>query len=199
MYVRFIKRILDFFLSLIILPFLVPLILIIGPVIFFQDFGPVFYLSERIGYHGKIFKMIKFRTMVVNAPDIRLKDGSTYNGSDDVRVTKFGKFLRKSSLDEVPQFINVLIGEMSIIGPRPDPPDWLRFYTGGIKAILNVRPGITGYNQAYFRNDADGKEKMLNDKYYVDNISFLLDVNIFLKSIKTVILRSNVNVGENRE
>ena len=119
--------------------------------------------------------------MKVNAPDIRLEDGSTFNGENDPRVTKIGKFLRKTSIDELPQFLNVLVGQMSIIGPRPDPLDWLDRYPDDIKVFLTVRPGITGYSQAYFRNSADGYEKMQNDAYYAKNLSFGLDVKIFLR------------------
>ena len=132
--------------------------------------------------------------MKVNAPDVRLKDGSTYNGDDDPRVTKLGKFIRKTSLDEIPQILNVLKGDMSLIGPRPDPLDWLDKYKEEEKVFLNVRPGITGYNQAYFRNSADAQEKIDNDVYYAKNISFVLDVKIIFKTIKTVLFRENVNV-----
>ena len=136
--------------------------------------------------------------MKVNAPDIRLDDGSTYNGDDDPRVTKVGRFLRKTSLDEVPQFLNVLAGQMSIIGIRPDPLDWLDKYKDSEKIILNVKPGITGYNQAYYRNSADGELKLKNDVFYAENISFKLDIRIFFKTIKTVFFRENINVSKER-
>ncbi len=113
-----IKRIVDFLISLIILPFLLLLIIVVGIAIKIDDHGPVFYMAERIGYHGKIFKMFKFRSMKVNAPDLRYADGSTYNSEDDPRVTKVGRFLRKTSLDEIPQFLNVFLGHMSFIGER---------------------------------------------------------------------------------
>ena len=124
MYKHFFKRVLDILISLIALPFVILTIIIFGPIIFLTDRGPIFYCGKRIGRNGKAFKMIKFRSMKVNAPDIRLEDGSTYNGEDDPRVTKIGKFLRKTSIDELPQFLNVLFGQMSIIGPRPDPLDY---------------------------------------------------------------------------
>ena len=129
--------------------------------------------------------------MKVNAPDIRLEDGSTYNAEDDPRVTKVGKFLRKTSIDELPQFLNVFIGQMSLIGPRPDPLDWLDKYPDDIRIFLTVRPGITGYSQAYFRNSADGYEKMQNDAYYAKNLTFGLDVKVFFKTIATVFKREN--------
>lgn len=143
--------------------------------------------------------MLKFRSMKVNAPDIRLADGSTYNGDDDPRVTKVGKFMRNTSIDEIPQFLNILVGDMSLIGPRPDPLDWLDIYKGHDKAILTVKPGITGYNQAYFRNSVDGMEKLKNDVYYADHISFMLDVKIVFKTVKTVFFRENVNVSKDRK
>ena len=161
--------------------------------------GPMFYSGKRLGQFGKPFPMHKFRSMKVNAPDIRLSDGSTYNGDDDPRVTKLGKFLRKTSLDEIPQILNVLKGDMSLIGPRPDPLDWIDKYKEEEKVFLNVKPGITGYSQAYFRNSADAQEKIDTDVYYAKNISFLLDVKIFLRTIKTVICRENINVSEERK
>lgn len=199
MYVSFFKRVCDFLLGLIALPFVLIAIIILGPIIWFTDRGPIFYAGKRIGQNGKPFGMLKFRSMKVNAPDIRLADGSTYNGDDDPRVTKIGKFLRKTSLDEIPQFLNVLVGQMSIIGIRPDPLDWLEKYNEHERVILTVKPGITGYNQAYFRNSADGETKLRNDVYYAEHISFVLDVKIFFKTIKTVLLRENVNIDKNRE
>jgi undecaprenyl phosphate N,N'-diacetylbacillosamine 1-phosphate transferase len=192
MYKHFFKRLIDFLISLLALPFVLLTIIIFGPIIFLTDRGPIFYCGERIGKNGKPFKMIKFRSMKVNAPDIRLEDGSTFNGENDPRVTKIGKFLRKTSIDELPQFLNVLVGQMSIIGPRPDPLDWLDRYPDDIKVFLTVRPGITGYSQAYFRNSADGYEKMQNDAYYAKNLSFGLDVKIFFKTIVTVFKQENI-------
>ena len=191
MYKHFFKRLIDLIISLIDLPFVLLTIIIFGPIVFLTDRGPIFYCGKRIGRNGKPFRMIKFRSMKVNAPDIRLEDGSTFNGEDDPRVTKIGKFLRKTSIDELPQFLNVLVGQMSIIGPRPDPVDWLEKYPEDIKFFLTARPGITGYSQAYFRNSADGNEKMQNDLYYAKNISFWLDVKIFFKTFATVFKREN--------
>ena len=192
MYRKFVKRLFDILFSLISLPFLLIIIIIVCPIIYFEDRGNPFYNAPRLGRNGKVFKMYKFRSMKVNAPDIRLSDGSTYNGKDDPRVTKIGRFLRKTSLDEIPQFINVLFGQMSVIGPRPDPPDWLERYPEEVKVFLSIRPGITGYNQAYFRNSADGFEKMKNDVYYTQNYSAALDIKIFFKTIAVVLKRENV-------
>lgn len=199
MYRYFFKRVIDLVASLIALPFVLLLIIIVGPLIWLDDRGPIFYAGKRIGYKGKPFGMLKFRSMKVNAPDIRLEDGSTYNGDDDPRVTKIGKFLRNTSLDEIPQFLNVLTGQMSMIGIRPDPLDWLEKYNEHEKVILTVKPGITGYNQAFYRNSADGDLKLKNDVYYAEHISFLLDVKIFFKTIKTVLFRENINIAEGRK
>lgn len=187
MYKRYIKRLLDLLISIIGLPFFLIAFIIFGPIIKASDKGPIFYNAKRIGRNGKLFKMFKFRSMYVNAPDIRLADGSTYNGEDDPRVTKVGKFMRATSIDELPQLINMLNGTMSLIGPRPDPPDWLDKYPEDIKVFLTVRPGLTGYSQAYFRNGADGEQKMKNDAYYAQHVSFLFDVKIFFKTIATVL------------
>jgi len=170
-------------------------LIIFSPLIYFYDKGPIFYNAKRIGLNGKPFKMFKFRTMIVNAPDIRLPDGSTYNAEDDTRVTKIGKFLRKTSIDELPQIFNVLKGEMSLIGPRPDPVDWLQKYSVEEKIFLTVKPGITGYNQAYFRNSADATTKIINDIFYAENISFILDLKIFLKTLQTVFSRQNIHTN----
>lgn len=192
MYSKGIKRILDFIIGLMALPFIVVITLIMAPIIYFDDKGPIFYNASRLGKNGKPFKMYKYRSMMVNAPDIRNKDGSTYNGDDDPRVTKVGRFMRKTSIDELPQFLNVLLGDMSLIGPRPDPLDDMEIYTEYQKKKLNVRPGITGYNQAYYRNSVEQNEKFEHDVYYAENISFFLDIKIFFKTIATILTRDNV-------
>lgn len=192
MYSKGIKRILDFIIGLIALPFIIVITLIMAPIIYINDKGPIFYNASRLGRNGKPFKMYKFRSMMVNAPDIRNKDGSTYNGDDDPRVTKVGRFMRKTSIDELPQFLNVLLGDMSLIGPRPDPLDDMEIYTEHQKMKLNVRPGITGYNQAYYRNSVEQNEKFEHDVYYAENISFFLDIKIFFKTIATILTRDNV-------
>lgn len=191
MYKKFIKRLLDVVTALIAMPFVLLVIIVFAPIIYFTDKGPAFYNAERIGKNGKPFKMYKLRSMYVNAPDIRLSDGSTYNAEDDPRVTPIGRFIRKTSLDELPQVINVLQGKMSWIGPRPDPLDWLEKYPDDVKEFLKVRPGITGYSQAYFRNSVDGIEKMNNDLYYARNCSFLFDIKILFRTIKVVLKREN--------
>ena len=191
MYKKYIKRMLDIIIGLIGLPFFVLAFIVCAPLIWLTDKGPVFYNAERIGKDGKLFKMYKFRSMRVNAPDIRLADGSTYNGADDPRVTRVGKILRATSVDELPQVLNILNGTMSFIGPRPDPPDWLDKYPEDIRVFLTVRPGLTGYCQAYWRNGADGEEKMKADAYYATHVSFIFDLKIFVRTILMVLLHSN--------
>lgn len=192
-YSIYIKRFLDIVIPIIILP----LVLIIGiPVailIFLEDKGPIFYNGERLGKNGRIFKMHKFRTMKVNCKDIRNKDGSTFNGENDPRLTKIGKILRKTSIDELPQIINVIKGDMSLIGPRPMVRYGKKFNKKVLK-ILRIKPGITGYSQAYYRNSITQKEKQDNDIYYINNISFLLDLKIIFKSIQTVLFQKNINM-----
>lgn len=190
---------LDVCTSLVALPFFLVIYICIAPMIIIDDGFPIFYTSKRVGKNGKLFKMYKFRSMKKNAPDIRLADGSTYNGEDDPRVTKVGKFLRNTSIDEIPQLLNVLKGDMSLIGPRPDPPDWLEKYPDEIKVFLKVRPGITGYSQAFFRNSADANEKMKNDAYYAKNCTFSMDLKVFFKSIKVVLEHENTYKDLNQE
>ena len=193
MYVHFFKRLIDILIGLCALPFVVLVILVFGPIIYLSDKGSIFYKAKRIGQGGKLFGMYKLRSMIMNAPDIRMANGDTYNGDDDPRVTKIGRFMRKTSIDEIPQFLNVLNGTMSFIGPRPDTPDFLHVYESEYPSILKIKPGLTGYNQAYFRNSIDGAEKMINDNYYAEHLTFWLDVKIVFKTIKTVLFRENIN------
>lgn len=190
---RLVKRLFDLVCSIILL---IPIgIIIVVSAIFIkaEDGGPVFYMAERTGRFGKPFRMFKLRSMKVNAPDIRLADGSTYNGDDDPRVTRFGKFARKTSIDELPQVINILKGDMSFIGPRPDTPMYLDKYTDEERIVLTVRPGITGYNQAINRNSVLTKEKLKNDIYYVKHLSIWFDIKIIFMTIVTVLRRKNIN------
>ena len=141
--------------------------------------------------------MYKFRTMKVNAPDLRNPDGSTYNAEDDPRLTPVGRFLRKTSIDELPQLINVLIGDMSFVGPRPTLySDKYSSYNEQTKKRFSVRPGITGYTQAYFRNSIGQEEKFMHDIWYVENLSFLLDIKVIIKTVVSVIKRENIYVRE---
>ena len=194
MYKHFFKRFIDIILSLIALPLVLLVIIIMAPVIYFEDRGPIFYNATRRGRNGKNFKMFKLRSMYVNAPDLKNPDGSTFNSEKDPRVTKIGRFMRKTSVDELPQILNVLIGDMSFIGPRPTlaltPYEELPELR---KKRLQVRPGITGYAQAYYRNSITQDEKFKHDCYYVDNVSFLLDIKILFKTVFSVLKRENIN------
>jgi lipopolysaccharide/colanic/teichoic acid biosynthesis glycosyltransferase len=130
--------------------------------------------------------------MRVNSPDIRNADGSTYNSEEDPRLTRIGKIIRKTSLDETPQILNIIKGDMSVIGPRPDLPEDIKLYNEYQRKKMKIRPGITGYSQAYFRNSASQKEKFDNDSYYAENLTLLLDIKILLKTIYTVVKKENV-------
>lgn len=193
MYRNHTKRLLDIVFSLLLLPLIALIFFIIAPIIHIYDGGPVLFNGERLGYRGAIFKMYKFRSMYINAPDVRNADGSTYNGTDDSRVTKIGKFLRKTSLDETPQLFNVLKGDMSFVGPRPGLPEIGEYLTNpDERHRREVRPGITGYSQAYYRNSDTSELRMYNDIQYADNMSFTLDLKILVKTMDTVLARKNV-------
>jgi undecaprenyl phosphate N,N'-diacetylbacillosamine 1-phosphate transferase len=194
MYKKYFKRIFDLILSLIALPFWFIILILVALIIYFQDKGPIFYNAPRLGKDGKIFKMYKFRSMKVNAPDIRNEDGSTFNSEDDPRLTKIGKFIRKTSLDETPQLLNIIKGDMSIIGPRPDLPEHRELYEENEERKLEVRPGVSGYNQAYYRNTVPWKERIQHDIYYIDHLSLCLDIKIFFKTAVSVLKREDIYV-----
>jgi len=189
------KRFLDLFLVFFSLPFVILFTSLISLLIFIFDKGPIFYSSDRIGNDFKVFKMYKFRTMKLNSSDLRNPDGSTFNSKNDFRVTKIGFFLRKYSIDEIPQIFNVLLGDMSIIGPRPDLPDQLIMYSkfNLDQSRFKVKPGITGYAQVIKRNLADPKKRNQLDIYYVKNISLLLDIKILFMTITNVLLTKNIH------
>ena len=192
MYSNYIKHVMDFIIAVIALIVLSPVFLIIAVLIKREDGGPVFYTGDRIGKNSKKLRMLKFRSMKVKVPDIRNDDGSTFNSNNDPRVTKIGKILRETSLDELPQLINVVIGDMSIIGPRASTWDMLETYKPDEIDKMKVRPGITGYCQAYFRNGISAREKRVKDAWYANHISFWLDVKIVFKTIDTVLRHSNL-------
>lgn len=193
MYKHVFKRILDLLISIIALPVLGIISLVVVPLIKKEDKGPAIYISDRIGKDEKPFNMYKFRTMKVNAPDIRTKDNETYNAEEDPRLTKVGRTIRKLSIDETPQILNVLKGDMSIIGPRPNLNDnGLHEFTLDEKRRLEVRPGITGYNQAFYRNSIPKEAKFKNDVFYVDNLSFFLDIKILIQTAKTILKKDNI-------
>lgn len=193
MYKKKFKRLFDLTLAIFALPFWFLILLVVGPVIYFQDRGPIFYNAPRLGKNGKLFKMYKFRSMKIDSPDLRNEDGSTYNSKDDPRLTNIGKFIRKTSLDETPQLLNVIKGDMSIVGPRPtiSTKKFSEIKKNNRKRY-EVRPGITGYTQAYYRNSISQEKKFENDVRYVEKLSIKLDIQILFKTIKSVFFRENI-------
>ena len=187
-----IKRVFDIVVCLIALPFVLLVLIPVAIAIKIEDHGSVFFKSKRLGVNFKEFGMFKFRSMKENAPDLRNEDGSTFNSDKDSRVTKVGHFLRETSIDEIPQIFNVLKGDMSIIGPRPGDVESKETYATDEKDKLLIRPGITGYTQAYYRNNLGVREKRLYDAWYAHNVSFWLDLKIFFKTIKTVLKKENI-------
>lgn len=191
-YQIYLKRAFDIFLVVMVLPVVIIILVPIAIAIKIEDRGPLFYKSKRIGKDFNEFGMLKIRTMKVGAPDLRNEDGSTYNAKDDARVTKVGHILRETSLDEIPQVFNVLVGQMSIVGPRAGDIESRDTYRDDEMDKLLVRPGITGYTQAYYRNGLGVREKRLYDAWYAHSVSLGLDVKIFFKTINTVLTRENI-------
>jgi len=189
------KRIVDISVSLILIILFLPIFFILSTLIGLTSKGPVYFRQKRLGKDGKHFTIIKFRTMRVGAPDLRNPDGSTYNSPDDPRLTKVGKFLRKWSLDEFPELFNVLKGDMSLVGPRPDQIDQIKYYTEEEKKKLSVKPGITGWAQINGRNVIPWSERKKLDLYYINNYSFLLDLKILIKTIFRVVKRKDIFVS----
>jgi exopolysaccharide biosynthesis polyprenyl glycosylphosphotransferase len=185
-YYPYIKRFLDILLSLLALPIAIPIILIFAIIIKLETPGPAFFLQERVGLHGKYFKVIKLRSMGVNAE----KNGAQWAAKNDPRVTKVGAFIRKTRIDELPQLFNVLKGDMSLIGPRPERPMFTAQFNVEIPGFvdrLQVKPGITGWAQVNGGYDITPREKLELDRYYINNMSFWLDLKIILKTIKVCI------------
>ena len=196
MYAKFGKRVCDLVIGVAALPFVLLIIAVLAPFIHFEDKGPVFYNAPRVGKDGRDFKMYKLRSMRVNAPDLVMEDGSTYNGADDPRMTRVGAFMRKTSLDEMPQFLNVLKGDMSVVGPRPDLRRETELYEGDEGLKLTVKPGITGYAAVYGRNSLPWHDRLKMDVEYVRTLSFPLDVKIFFKTFSTVFKQEGVFVED---
>lgn len=197
MYRHFFKRFLDIVGALLLLPFVLLVIMVLAPLIYFTDKGPIFYNAERMGKDGHIFKMYKLRSMYVNAPDLRNSDGSTYNDDKDPRVTPIGRLMRKTSLDEFPQFLNILTGDMSFVGPRPSLTTTpYSEYDSIRKKRVSILPGVTGYSQAYFRNSISQDEKFRYDCEYVDKLSFWLDIKIIFMTIWSVLSHKNINTNQ---
>jgi len=186
MYKFIIKPFIDWLIALIGLFLLSPILLIITFGLFIANRGIPFFIQSRPGKKGKLFNIIKFKTMNDN------KDHQGILLKDEIRLTKVGKFVRKISLDEIPQLINVLKGEMSFIGPRPLLPEYLSLYNDEQKQRHNVKPGITGWAQVNGRNAISWQQKFNYDIYYVNNLSFLLDIKIIYLTLKKVIKREGI-------
>lgn len=192
MYAGFFKRIFDFIIALVVLLLVSPLFLIVALLLFIQNNGSIFFFQERPGHREKPFQIIKFKTMT---------DEKDENGNllpDIERITATGQFVRKYSLDELPQLINVLKGDMSLIGPRPLLYKYIPLYSEEQRRRHEVRPGITGWAQVNGRNSISWTKKFKLDVYYVENVSFRLDFKIFWLTILKVIKREGVNQSEAR-
>ena len=187
---KYIKRVLDFIMALLLVIISSPVMLVVSILILIQRDGPVLFKQERPGKDGKIFLVHKFRTMST----ITEKDGREL--SDMERMSKLGSFLRKSSLDELPQFFDILSGKMSFIGPRPLMKSYLELYTPEQARRHEVLPGISGWAQINGRNSITWEEKFELDVYYVDNMSFGLDIKIFFTTIKNVLLGVGINSSD---
>ena len=192
MYKAVFKRFFGVIGSLAAMPVVLVLLAFLVPMIKLEDNGPAFYNAPRMGKDGQMFTMYKLRSMYVNAPDIKMADGSTYNAPDDPRMTRVGAFLRRTSLDEVPQFFNVLKGDMSIIGPRPDLKEESELWEGDEKLKGEVLPGITGFAQVYGRNSIPWKKRLKLDAYYVRHVSPGLDAGIILKTIGSIFKQEGI-------
>lgn len=197
MYSKIFKRLLDFLLALIGLLLLWPILLLAMLAVVIEDPGPALFRQKRLGFHGREFTMLKLRSMRVNAEHT---GSGVYSGKDDPRVTKVGRFLRKTSIDELPQLINLLKGDMSLIGPRPPltyHPWPISQYTDEQRRMFDVRPGITGWAQTHGRKDVEWHKRIELNVWYVDHISFRLDFKIFfLTFLKVFSNADNVNTGE---
>ena len=190
MYAKYIKRILDLILSLMALIVLMPLMIIIGILVRINLGSPIIFKQKRPGKNEKIFTLYKFRTMT----DKRDIDGNLL--PDEYRLTKFGKFLRSTSLAELPELINIIKGDMAIVGPRPLLVEYLPYYTEEEKHRHDVRPGLTGLAQVNGRNTISWEEKLKYDTEYIKQISFYSDLKIIFKTIKKTIKRKDIKMGK---
>ncbi|WP_029331423.1 sugar transferase [Gillisia marina] len=187
MYIVFIKPFFDFIISLVALLILSPLLLIASILLLLANKGNPFFVQKRPGKKGKIFNIVKFKTMTDE------KDSIGNLLPDSQRLTSIGKFIRKTSLDEIPQLWNVLIGDMSIIGPRPLLPQYLPIYTPHQYKRHELKPGITGWAQVNGRNAISWTQKFEYDVWYVQNVSFLLDMEILFKTVQKVLVSEGIN------
>ena len=187
MYKNFIKSTIDFVLALIGFLLLSPVFVLVTIGLFFANDGKPFFFQLRPGKNGKIFKIIKFKTMT----DKKGENGNLLPDAD--RLTKIGSFVRKASLDEIPQLLNVIKGDMALVGPRPLLPQYLELYNDFQRRRNEVKPGITGWAQVNGRNSISWEKKFEYDVWYVDNVSFLLDVKILILTVLKVVKSEGIN------
>lgn len=179
-------RVLDIMIGIVGLVISIPILIIFGIMIKKEDGGPIFYKQDRLGKDGKVIFIYKLRSMRVDAE----KNGAVWAEKNDPRITKVGRFIRKTRIDEIPQFLNILKGEMSIIGPRPERPTLTMEFNEKIPGFINrlvVKPGLTGYAQVNGGYDISPEDKIKDDLYYIRNRSFFLDLGILLKTVKVVL------------
>ena len=194
---RFMKRTFDIAASLIGLILLSPLFLIVAAAIYIDDPGPVLFFQNRIGKGAESFRMLKFRSMVVDAEKLlekmpeenRKEFADHFKLKDDPRITRIGRFIRKTSIDELPQLVNVLLGDMSLVGPRPPLLAEREAYGRHLTAIMSVRPGVTGYWQVHGRSDIEFRERIELNEYYIAHQSIQLDLKILLETVKVVVTK----------
>ena len=187
MYKNFIKPVIDFVLALVGFLFLSPVFVLVTIGLFFANDGKPFFFQLRPGKNGKIFKIIKFKTMT----DKKDENGNLLPDAD--RLTKIGSFVRKTSLDEIPQLLNVIKGDMALVGPRPLLPQYLELYNDFQRRRNEVKPGITGWAQVNGRNSISWEKKFEYDVWYVDNLSFLLDIKILIMTVLKVVKSEGIN------
>ncbi|MEO9021795.1 MAG: sugar transferase [Ginsengibacter sp.] len=187
LYRKFFKPILDFIISLVAFIILSPVFLVVMVILLVANRGKPFFFQSRPGLHSKVFKVIKYKTM----NDRKDKEGNLL--PDSKRLSGIGKFIRKTSLDEIPQLLNVLKGDMSLIGPRPLLIEYLPLYSGSQKRRHDVKPGITGWAQVNGRNAISWEQKFEYDVWYVNNVSFSLDVKIFFLTVVKVFKSEGIN------
>jgi putative UDP-galactose phosphate transferase len=187
MYKNFIKPAIDFVLALVGFLFLSPVFVLVAIGLFFANDGKPFFFQLRPGKDGKIFKIIKFKTMT----DKKDENGNLLPDAD--RLTKIGSFVRKTSLDEIPQLLNVIKGDMALVGPRPLLPQYLELYNDFQRRRNEVKPGITGWAQVNGRNSISWEKKFEYDVWYVDNVSFLLDIKILIMTVLKVVKSEGIN------
>lgn len=191
MYQNFIKRIIDLLIAISAFITLLPIFTIVAITLLVLNNGKCFFFQRRPGKNGKVFNIVKFKSM----NDKKDKNGELL--PDHLRIPKFGHFIRNYSLDEIPQLLNVISGKMSIIGPRPLLVQYLPLYNDIQKKRHDVKPGITGWAQVNGRNSISWEEKFTLDVWYIENISFIVDLKIFFKTLKKVVIREGVNSSEN--